>query len=394
LSIVATTLAIVTTLFPSDQPSLLGVTLKTFLVLTPILASALAAYGSKFLSSGDWLVSRAGAEEILKEIYTYRTVLKNSPSRNQWLETRLAEIQRSVFRGMNGELIIPPYEGFLPPHYNKENPYSDPGFHDLVGDEYFHYRFETQLSWHTSKVNRFQQERVRLQVFIILSGVFGAFFAVFLPLWTALAASFTAVLIGWQELRNLDSVVRNYSKVVMEMNILYDHWKNLSPGNQTPSEFYKLVRSTEDLLWSQNVEYIKAMQEALKDSDLEEEASLVNRVIKEARESDRRLKKSMEDAVVEMTTERMQEAEETLSETFEQALATLAEEASSEIVQAELAAMRDAIEEFAANLRLGLSTSLQEIAEEFKDVEVGTDTPREVLNNLLSRYPKTSEVKG
>jgi hypothetical protein len=136
------------------------------------------------------------------------------------------------------------------------------------------------------------------------------------------------------------------------------------------------------------------MQEALKDSDLEEEASLVNRVIKEARESDRRLKRSMEDAVVDMTTDKMHEAEATLSETFEEALATLAEEASSEIVQAELAAMKDAIEEFTENLRLGLSTSLQEIAEDFKDVEVSTNTPREVLNNLLSRYPKTSEVKG
>jgi lipid II:glycine glycyltransferase (peptidoglycan interpeptide bridge formation enzyme) len=180
----------------------------------------------------------------------------------------------------------------------------------------------------------------------------------------------------------------------MELTILYDHWKNLKSGEKTPSEFYKMVRSTEDILWSQNVEYIKAMQEALKESDLEEEASLVNRVIKEARESDRRLKQSMEDAVVDMTTDKLREGEERLSETFEEALSTLAEEASSEIVQAELAAMKEAIQEFTENLRAGLSNSLQEIAEEFKGVEVGTDTPREVLNNLLSRYPKTSEVKG
>ena len=130
------------------------------------------------------------------------------------------------------------------------------------------------------------------------------------------------------------------------------------------------------------------------ESDLEEEASLVNRVIKEARESDRRLKQSMEDAVVEMTRDRLREGEEEVSDTFEEALTTRAEEASSEIVQAELAAMREAIQNFVENARKGLSSSLEEIAEDYKDINVGTDTPRDVLNNLLARYPKTSEVKG
>ena len=394
LSILATLFAIIVSLFPSDNPSVVSLVFKFLLILTPILSSGLAVYGSKFLSSGDWLVTRAGAEEILKEIYTYRTVLQNSRTRDSWLEQRLVEIQRSVFRGLNGELTIPPYEGYLPPHYNQTDPYSDPGFTDLMGDEYFQYRLESQLGWHVNKVNKFQRERVRLQVFIIVSGVLGSILAVVLPLWTALAASFTAVLLGWQELRSLDSVVRNYSKVVMELTILYDHWKNLKPGQKTPSEFYKMVRSTEDILWGQNVEYIKAMQEALKESDLEEEASLVNRVIKEARESDRRLKQSMENAVVEMTRDRLREGEEELSDTFEEALTTLAEEASSEIVQAELAAMREAIQNFVENARKGLSSSLEEIAEDYKDINVGTDTPRDVLNNLLARYPKTSEVKG
>jgi len=394
LSILATLFAIIVSLFPSDNPSVVSLVFKFLLILTPILSSGLAVYGSKFLSSGDWLVTRAGAEEILKEIYTYRTVLQNSRTRDSWLEQRLVEIQRSVFRGLNGELTIPPYEGYLPPHYNQTDPYSDPGFTDLMGDEYFQYRLESQLGWHVNKVNKFQRERVRLQVFIIVSGVLGSILAVVLPLWTALAASFTAVLLGWQELRSLDSVVRNYSKVVMELTILYDHWKNLKPGQKTPSEFYKMVRSTEDILWGQNVEYIKAMQEALKESDLEEEASLVNRVIKEARESDRRLKQSMEDAVVEMTRDRLREGEEELSDTFEEALTTLAEEASSEIVQAELAAMREAIQNFVENARKDLSSSLEEIAEDYKDINVGTDTPRDVLNNLLARYPKTSEVKG
>src|SRR5690606_28783501 len=126
---------------------------------------------------------------------------------------------------------------------------------------------------------------------------------------------------------NLDLVVRNYSKVIMELSIISDHWKNLEAEERAKTEFYRMVNSTEDILWSRNVEYIKAMQEALKESGLDEEASLINRVIQEQRESDRRQRKAMEDAVVDYTTGVMQETEERLSEKFEEALGTLAEEA-------------------------------------------------------------------
>jgi Zn-dependent oligopeptidase len=144
------------------------------------------------------------------------------------------------------------------------------------------------------------------------------------------------------------------------------------------------------------VEYIKSMQEALKDSSLDEEAKLINNVIQEQREADQRFRQSMTDAVVNQTSEVLDRAQNDLSEQFEQILGTLAEEASSDVVQAELAAMRESLQEFSEQLaqRFGLSDALESIANQFKDVDVSGDTPRGVLNDLLSRYPKTSEVKG
>ena len=72
------------------------------------------------------------------------------------------------------------------------------------------------------------------------------------------------------------------------------------------------------------------------------------------------------------------------------ALGTLAEEASSELVQAELAAMQDAIRDAAKNIaeRIGLSSSLKAIQEEFDGVEIDGNTPMSVLNDLMSRYQK------
>lgn len=419
LGVLATLFAILSLIFPSSLSSavvatpqsmtgfcnaigfcnVIGWIFRVLLVTIPILASALAAIATRGFSNGDWLISRAGAEEIQKEIYFYRTILQKKNSRRAYLEKRLNEIQRQIYRGMNGEFSFEPYNGPVPPNYSAGDPASDPGFGDLTGEEYFRYRVEYQLAWHNRKINQYKAERFRLQLYIIIFGAAGALLAAFdsTTILVALTASLTAAFVGWQELRNLDSIIRNYSKVVMELTILYDHWHNLESEERTDAEFYKMVRGCEDVLWAQNTEYIKSMQEALKDSDLEEEASLINRVIKESVESDARVKQSMRDSVVELTHETLLDAEETVEEEFKAALGSLAEEASSEIVQKELEAMRQAAVEMAENVMekvSSLTSSLKDIAKEYADVEIGRETNPKKLNEILSRFPKTEDVKG
>lgn len=403
LGVLATLFAILVQLYPPNFPAVLGLVLRIFLIAIPLASAGLATFANKFFGSGDWLVLRAGAEEILKEIFIYRTIMKNQPDRRAWLEKRLAEIQRSIYRGLGGEMILKPYTGNIPPYDDPNDPYDDSGFNDLTGDEYFTYRVESQLAWHMNKVNKIQKERVRLQVLIILAGVAGAFLAAWgtpFSLWVALTASTATALIGWQELRNLDSTLKNYSKVVVELMVIYDHWHNLEPEERTESEFIRMVSSTEDLLWSQNVEYIKSMQEALSSADLEE-AQLINGLLKTAEESERKLKQGMRDSIVDFTSASMKESRESLDQTFKETLGSLAEEASSDLVQKELAAMQSAATDavaFAVDVvsdqSSRLTGKLDEIAREFAGVEIGKETPSMVLNSIISRYPPTPEVKG
>jgi len=67
--------------------------------------------------------------------------------------------------------------------------------------------------------------------------------------------------------------------------IIYDHWNALELEQRTDAEFFQMVKSTEDVLWSQNIEYIKSMQEVLARETLEE-AELINDVLKKAVETD------------------------------------------------------------------------------------------------------------
>src|SRR5258706_4101397 len=267
LGVLATFFALITQLYFSDTSTILGIVVKILLVSTPVAASALAAFSSKFYANGHWLVYRAGAEEIQKEIYFFLTILQKDAKRRAYLEKRLGEIQRQLFRALGGEFAFEGYSGQIPAIYS-----GDPGFTDLTGEEYFKYRLEDQLGWHNKKVNERKIERRRMTLLVVIAGAIGAVFAAWggaLSIWVALTASITAALIGWQELRNVDSTIKTYSKVVMELTILYDHWHNLEPEERTPAEFYTMVRGCEEVLWSQNMEYIKSMQEALAESGLE-----------------------------------------------------------------------------------------------------------------------------
>ena len=400
LGVLASLFAILAQSFTPDNSGIIGWIFYFLLIATPLVASGMAAFTKTFYATGDWLTMRAGAEEILKEIYFFRTILKNRSDRRSYLERRLTEIQRQLYKNMGGELVIKPYDGPVPTRYYPDDPTSDPGWDDLSGDEYFRYRVENQLAWHRKKVNQFQGERVRLQILILASGGVGALLAAFggaWGIWVAFTASLTAAFLGWQELRNIDAIIKNYSKVVVEMSVIYDHWLNLEPEERTEDEFFRMVRSTEEIIWAQNIEYIKSQQEALKDADLDEEASLINRVVKESVDSAKRTKQAMADTIVDYTKETLEESEEKIEETVKAALGSLAEEASSELIQQELQAMKEAVVDVAEEVMArasSLTSSLTDIAKEFAHIDIGRDTSKEQLNEILSRFPKTNEVKG
>ncbi|OQY35914.1 MAG: hypothetical protein B6I38_00955 [Anaerolineaceae bacterium 4572_5.1] len=399
LGVLAALFAVLTETYPETFPEVGKVILKILLIISPILASVLAAFFNKFYGTGAWLTMRAGAEEIKKEIYIFRTVLKDEPKRRSWLEKRLASVQRQVYRGLGGEMVLERYTGPIPPYYDPESPESDPGFQDLNGDDYFTFRLQDQLAWHIRKVNRIQSERTRLQWYILIAGGAGSFLAAMggaFSIWVAVTAAMAAAFIGWLELRNLDSTLKNYSKVIVELMIIYDHWQNLEMEERTQAETFKMVRETEKILWNQNMEYIRSMQEALAESELAE-ADLVDEVLRKSVESDARFKKELRDSIVSHTDKTLRESEETMVETFEEALGTIVEEASSDLVQQELEAMAEAASQAVENIvsrASRLRSAMDEIADEFADVEFTADTPASTLHDMMQRYPKTGEVKG
>ena len=144
LGVVATLLAILTDVY-SGPNQLLDRGLRIGLILAPIVGSAVLAFANKFQQGESWLALRTGAEEILKEIYLYRTLLQQEEERDQWLNKRVTAIQRQVFEVVGDDLVLEPYTGKIPPYYYPAHKNSDPGFSDLLADEYLGYRLANHL---------------------------------------------------------------------------------------------------------------------------------------------------------------------------------------------------------------------------------------------------------
>lgn len=400
LSVIATVFAIMNTTFFADRSDTLSALIsKAFFVAVPIVASGYAAFATRFYSNGSWLVMRAGAEEIKREIYLYRTI-RDKAKRDEILEKNLAEIQRQMYQKMGGEFSYEPYDGRIPPYYDPEKGEGDSGFDDMTGEEYFKQRLEDQFNWHNKKINFYTRKRTMMVIFILVMGGLGAILAAIggnLSIGVALTSAITAAMIGWQELNDYDGIIRNYSKVVVELTVLYDHWKNIPPDARKGKEFERMVNGSESVLWAQHVEFIQSMQEVLRRQSLEDEARLATELQEKAVETAKDMQDGMREAALEATSQALDSAKDQVVEEFKATLGTLAEEASSELVQQELAAMRDAITDVVESVvgdKDSIFASLSKIAEKFSNTDVGRDTTKEELNRILAEYPKTGEVKG
>ncbi|HEY9729199.1 MAG TPA: SLATT domain-containing protein [Chroococcales cyanobacterium] len=269
LSVVATLLAIVTAGLDSDiMTSTIGQVLRASLILVPIISSIVLVFASKLQQGQDWRVLEAGAEEIRKEIYLYRTLLQRQPKRDRWLSDRVIAIQRQVMEKVGSNLAVQPNTGKIPPARFDDNCDRDPGFSDLMADDYLRYRLEAELQWYTQELARLQTTRTRLQIGIFAFAGVSAFlpaFAASLNVWVALTTALSVALILWLEVSRLDSATNDYNQLILELTIIRDRWQSLSEDEQTGEEFVKLVLATEKVLWSQHHQSVTQMRQAVHD---------------------------------------------------------------------------------------------------------------------------------
>ena len=421
LGVVATFLAIVTNEYSDNVQPWSAQIMRIALISVPIIISVLAAYTNKFFGGANWLVMRAGAEEIKKEIYLYRTVLRNHSERDRWLSRRLTTIQRRTYKSMGGELIIDPYEGKLPMYFNPDDPNSDPGFNDLTGDEYMCYRVIDQRDWHRRRIVKLKRERIRIQMIILVMGGIGAFLAA-IPLewtpgwglagWVAFTAAIASAFTGWEQLRGLDKTITIYSRVILELTIIRDEWEAISPHQRTEADFVNMVREAENVMWAQNMQYISTMQEAVT-AGQGDEAELVENMLKEGDSMTAELQAKLLEEAKGVLSEASEELGKVVKDsadmvegmvsTVDTALAETAAprsaiETTTKAVAARAAAIReavqDAVTEQAANTRETVKAAMATVSAEADAIRETVESTTDAISNEAAGTRETIETNA
>ena len=152
------------------QAILFNEVLRTSLVLVTIGGVLVFVLVNRLQQGQYWLILRGGAAEVGKAIYWYRTLLQCEVERHQWLETRITDIQRQIFETIGGDWVLTPYTGQLPIDGFPDSQTDDPGFSDLLADDYLQYRLAPQLDWHRQELVKLNTTRTRLRIGLFALG--------------------------------------------------------------------------------------------------------------------------------------------------------------------------------------------------------------------------------
>ncbi len=252
------------------------------IVLLPIIISVLIAGTSRFAPGSKWVLLRANAEAIKREIYRYRTETgdykKDSGSPSQSLPSssrrkplassqekfteKIADISQQLMQTDINTSALRPYTGPIPPRMYGAGEHDD-GYSKLTPDHYLSIRIGDQLSYFRDRTNKLATELTRYYWLIFIAGGVGTLLAAlgvepFVALTTALAAAFASYL----EYRQTEYTLVKYNQTLSNLNNAKNLWLGL-PENKSTEDFDELVNTTEQILETENVGWVQQMHDAL-----------------------------------------------------------------------------------------------------------------------------------
>lgn len=277
LGVIATFLALLETTLKINADVLTNPTFRAIdqvlffvLLLIPITITALIAAANRFSAGNKWILLRAGAESLKKEIYRYRTRVEiysdretRSVSREMKLHRKEEMLSRKLMQTEVNVAALKPYTGPIPPA-NVAVP-GDDGLSFLTPERYITYRVDDQLNYYQRKAVKLEQRLKRLQWLIYLFGGIGTLLvAMRLELWIALTTGLVAALATYMEYKKIEETLMRYNQTATELSSIRSWWVALSSEEQAdPANLDKLVGQTETTIHSEHAQWVQEMQDAM-----------------------------------------------------------------------------------------------------------------------------------
>lgn len=243
--------------------------LHHLLILIPILLLVLVTAANRFRQGTKWLVLRAGADAIRREIYLYRTRVRHYREKaEQSLSQRLADITRKTMQTEVNTSSLQPYSkdrGFPP--YRFAHPDRDDGFSFLTPDRYVEWRLDDQIGFFKKGALRLEKQTKWFYWLTYIIGGIGAYLAaVNQQVWIALTTSLVAAIGAFLAYRQTENTLLRYNQVVTDLANIKVWWYALSAEEQACQPYIDLlIGHTERVLQSAQPGGAPQLQDALAD---------------------------------------------------------------------------------------------------------------------------------
>ena len=248
----------------------MGWLLRVLIVLLAASVTVLVAASSQFKAGTRWILLRAHAEALKREIFRYRCRLgiRSEPRSGRFSrEHRLARQMKFISRPLlqtEANLSAPrTYRGPLPPPGSLAP--GDDGFSSLTPSRYIRYRLDDQLGYYRRKIDRLDRSAHRLQWLTILASGMGTVLAAMgVELWVPLTTSLATSVTAWLGYQQAESQLTKYHQSTTDLDNIKAWWSALSLEEQgRRRNFENLIDSTEFVLQAELTGWLQEMRDTL-----------------------------------------------------------------------------------------------------------------------------------
>jgi hypothetical protein len=241
--------------------AILRLVLHVCWILIPITITALAGFNSHFREGNKWILLRAAAETIKREIFRFRTRTGTyaeaecvQTSAQSKLVAKVTDITSNLLKSEVNKSSLPR----RPKTRETQMSFMKP-------EEYVVERIEDQIAYFTTKNQKLYNRLKRFQLLILVAGGGGTLLAimnwnVWVALTTALATAFTAKL----ETDQTENSIVQYNMALVNLRNVESWWKALSQWEKARfKNIDLLVSQTEMILERETGGWVQQMQSEL-----------------------------------------------------------------------------------------------------------------------------------
>ena len=246
--------------------------LHWIVVAAPILVSVVIAMANRRAAGKRWVLLRAAAESVKREIYHYRTRTgtyrarlpgADPAARRQILAARIDAIEAALMRTDASSGPVSPYDGPLPPEMWGAGR-DDDGLSRLGPARYLRIRIGDQLSYYHGRIRELDRRRGMFQLLAVAAGGAGAILAAAdVEVWIGLSTAISGAALSYLAYLQVDNAIVAYNQAASTLTRLERDWAAGHDVEGDPAAFEELVTGAEAVLTTELGGWVQQMTEAL-----------------------------------------------------------------------------------------------------------------------------------